>query len=507
MRIYIDSNTFPATPGLYADAAKTKPIPRMIPAVELQRGGFEVAFVGSNQPTDIASVSLAASIEGAGVQVIAEQGEDVADDSGDAWRFDFALNAESLVAEIAKRGSARLRVGVIVEDDTERREWQFSTVVYPSASSEETDTEAVESAKNFAELAQRAATQATEAQESVAGNAQLAESAKQTAAQAANSAIEAADDAETAAETAQEAKTAAVDAKTAAQKAASDAQATLGNVYTKSQIDGVSTGAEVVLKMNEIIAQLKDYEEVTGETLPNEFWVEVFNALERWQKNPNEVKEWVTSKDANGNITSTNPYYAEAPTKPVVDFNVVSAIGVDRTNPSFNVSALVPIYISAKNGKNMLSSCSIGVFIAPNMTGGNSCFNSAKISKPVYVSSYVSGTYLFAYSKMDSFAVLKSASSLTSGFEGATISAGNIAKTLSFLPKWTDNKNHVVSFVSNTSGVRSIATTETITVEVDGQTYSYDNFPRFATDDANETLRYAVARATAKGWTVQFSAQ
>ena len=331
MRIYIDSSTFPATPGLYADAAKTKPLPRMIPAVELQRGGFEVAFVGSNQPQGIASVSLVASIDGAGVQVVAEHGENVSDDSGDAWRFNFALNAESLIAEIAKRGSVRLRVGVIVEDDTERREWQFSTVVYPSASSEETDTEAVESAKNFAELAERAAKRAQEAQADVAGNAQLAENAKQTATQAANAAIGAADNAEVsernAAESkdaAEKAKTEAEAAKTAAQKAASDAQATLGNVYTKSQIDGVSTGAEVVLKMNEIIAQLKDYEAVTGETLPNEFWVEVMDAFERWQANPTEVKKW-SSSVSGGVVSSNSPYYQDPAQKSVVDFSVVTA--------------------------------------------------------------------------------------------------------------------------------------------------------------------------------------
>ena len=346
MRIYIDSNTFPATPGLYADAAKTKPIPRMIPAVELQRGGFEVAFVGSNQPQDIASVSLVASIDGAGVQVVAEQGENVSDDSGDAWRFNFALNADSLVAEIAKRGSARLRVGVIVEDDTERREWQFNTVVYPSASSEEADTEAVESSKNFAELAQRAATQATAAQESVAGNAQLAESAKQTATQAANSAIEAADDAEVsernAAESkdaAEQAKTDAESAKAAAQKAASDAQATLGNVYTKSQIDGVSTGAELTVAMNQAHEQLKS---LRGE-VPDNFYEALLCILEEWSLNP--TSDWASVWDAimegievwrenpNGEvvISGLNSPWANKTSGAIVDFR---QINVDQTGLS-----------------------------------------------------------------------------------------------------------------------------------------------------------------------------
>ena len=505
MRIYIDSNTFPATPGLYADAAKTKPIPRMIPAVELQRGGFEVAFLGANQPQDIASVSLAASIEGAGVQVIAEQGENIADDSGDAWRFNFALGAESLIAEIAKRGSVRLRVGVIVEDDTERCEWQFSTVVYPSASSEETDTEAVESAKNFAELAEQAAKRAQEAQADVAGNAQLAQEAKQTAMQAANAAIEAADNAEVSERNAAESKGAAEKAKTdaeaakaAARKAANDAQATLGNVYAKSQIDGVDTGAELTLKMNEIIAQLKDWESVTGVKLSFVFWEAVMEEFQRWQKNPQLVEGW---------SGTGNPYNAVPPTKPVVNFNETK---VD----SFNIDTNQDLYFSAATNIAYLIYNNSPVFdsyiIAPNGTvcdhlcGGNPAYT----SKPIYLRKCDDFTRgMFNCYNYDSFAVLPNCRVADSAFSYTKMSAANIAKTLDFLKKWEDGKTHNIGFTSNFAGVRSIATTETITVEVDGQTYSYDNFPRFATDDANETLRYAVARATAKGWTVQFSAQ
>ena len=87
MKIYIDSNTFPASPALYADAEKTKPIPRMIPAVELQRGGFAVAFIGDNGPKEGETLALAASIESSGVQVVAELSDKHIDG---AWGFDFA---------------------------------------------------------------------------------------------------------------------------------------------------------------------------------------------------------------------------------------------------------------------------------------------------------------------------------------------------------------------------------------------------------------------------------
>ena len=400
MRIYIDSNTFPAAPGLYADAAKTKPLPRLIPAVELQRGGFAVAFIGENGPKAGETLALAASIESSGVQVVAEFSDEYIDG---AWEFDFALNSQTLASEVAKRGSVRLLVGIISEDDAQRREWQFSTVVYPSASSEETDTEAVESAKNFAELAQRAATQATEAQESVAGNAQLAESAKQTATQAANAAIEAADNAEVSERNAAESKGAAEKAKTDAEaakaeakKAASDAQATLGNVYTKAQIDGVDTGAEVTVKMNEIIAQLKDYEAVTGETLPNEFWVEVFNAFERWLADPSEVKEWVTTSATE----STNPYFSEAPTKPVVDFNVKLAksthsLRVASFNPNTNVDVYLP---SATNISDIMSFSTkrTGRIIAPNAAYADYlvCGNTEEYTETIYLKTAVSIRYI-----------------------------------------------------------------------------------------------------------------
>lgn len=510
MRIYIDTNTFPASPALYADAEKTKPLPRILPAVELQRGGFEVAFIGSNQPQDIATVALAASVEGTQTQVVAELGAET--DDGEAWRFDFALNSESLVAEVANRGSARLRVGVIVEDDTERREWQFTTVVYPTASSGETDVEAVDSAKDWAELAEQSAKDAQEAQADVAGNAQLAENAKQTAMQAANAAIEAADNAEVAERNAAEskgaaekAKTDAESAKTAAEKAASDAQATLANVYTKSEIDGVSTGAEVTPKMNEIHAMLKDYEEVTGEKLPLDFWEAVMEEFQRWQMNPNEVKEWVTTIDADGNVFSTCPYFEASP-ECVIDFNVVSVRGAwapkyhkaigdgvkilflpVATESTYSLQTSKTIEVVIAPAATLLTAMAVNskspakALYAPKTTQLYNVFGNNTLANPVVFAPKAS-TWNYAlrgcwlYNRATD---MRSANSADNAFEGTAMSAENVAKTLDSLPNKTDGLSHRIMF-------------------------SRHDGTKLAPLMAESPYKESVDAAVAKGWTVQF---
>lgn len=441
MRIHIDTNTFPASPALYADAGKTKPLPRVLPAVELQKGGFAVAFIGDNGPKAGETLYLAASLAETGVQVLAEWSEDYANG---AWGFDFALTSEALAEEVKKRGSARLLVGIISDDDVERREWQFNTVVYPTASSGEIDVETVESAKNFAELAEQAAKRAQEAQADVAGNAQLAENAKQTATQAANAAIGAADNAEVSERNAAESKDAAEQAKTDAEaakaeakKAASDAQTTLSNVYTKAEIDGVSTGAEVVLKMNEIIAMLKDYEEVTGEKLPLEFWEAVMAEFQRWQKNPNKTENWETN----------NPYTEVVPVKPIVDFSVTKAKNFNRSiDCILFLPALTTAFLMLSDRSKYNS-----LVIAPNATSIQGIFQySSSFNRPMYFPAATICSYMFTSgSKFSSFAILPRCSSASGGFRYTAMSAENISKTLDSLPTWTDGASHVITFTGS----------------------------------------------------------
>lgn len=448
MRIYIDTNTFPASPALYADAEKTKPLPRILPAVELQRGGFEVAFIGSNQPQDIATVALAASVEGAQTQVVAELGKET--DNGEAWRFDFALNSESLVAEVANRGSARLRVGVIVEDDTERREWQFTTVVYPTASSGETDVEAVESAKDWAELAEQSAKDAQAAQVKVSADAQAAQESKQTATQAANAAIEAADNAEVAEQNAAEskgaaekAKTDAESAKTAAEKAASDAQATLANVYTKPEIDGVSTGAEVTLKMNEIAGYLKRYEDLFGEPFPLD--EELINAIKRWQENPNNVVNW---------DGANCPYLERVATASIVDFQVSSMNVLNGNHGALNKNTNVPVFLT-KCVRNPQAFYGNKVFNSPcifiRTTSSYGTFlNATAFNNFALIDDVITGTRLFeGASSYDKKTRLPKLSDGASAFKNTAMSAENISATLDSLPAWADGASHVITFTGS----------------------------------------------------------
>ena len=46
LEIYIDTNTFAAIPALYADAAKTKPLPRVLPVVEGWAQELRIGFLG-----------------------------------------------------------------------------------------------------------------------------------------------------------------------------------------------------------------------------------------------------------------------------------------------------------------------------------------------------------------------------------------------------------------------------------------------------------------------------
>lgn len=248
--------------------------------------------------------------------------------------------------------------------------------------------------------------------------------------------------------------------------------------YSKSQIDGVDTGAEVVLKMNEIIAQLKDYEEVTGETLPNEFWVEVFNAFERWQANPNEVKEWVNTGNANENITSTCPYFDVAPTKPVVDFSVVEAKSrsTNGIKSLFGVECYETIFLPATKSlevfvySNQKANCDI---IAPNTTSVfRAIQNAQKFNGRVYCpkatiwNNFAQGASLFNHpvtsqnatslymafygaKKYNQFTDLRSASNARFAFTDTAMSSESISKTLDSLPTWTDEAEHIITFTGS----------------------------------------------------------
>lgn len=469
MKFYIDTNTFPTNPALYADAEKSKRIPQILPVVQLTRGAVQIGFLGENTPPDGALVEFSATIAGTNTQVVLARGEKTA--NGDAWEFNLNFNSEALsIALESKHADVMLIAGIIVSTEAFRQEWQFRLSASETATGE-LDPKQVESAKDFADVAERSATRAegaaqyaelssrdaSESAEAAQASAEAAGKSQASAAQSAKEALQSKTDAvsaknaaETAKADAENAKTGAESAKTAAEKAASDAQATLANVYTKSEIDGVATGAEVTLKMNEIIAQLKDYEEVTGEKLLLDFWQAVMEEFQRWQMNPTEVKVWATTSATE----STSPYFSSPPTKPVVDFSVSRCYGTYSSSGSlsaFNKETSVCVYLPSATfvGRILSGVQHSPILIAPKAVDAQAAFSNSKYNSIVFLGASECSALLANTREFASYAVLRGARSCANAFLNTAMSAENISKTLDSLPAWTDGASHVITFTGS----------------------------------------------------------
>lgn len=142
MKIYIDTNTFPATPGIYADAEKTKPLPRVIPLVQGFRGQIEIAFIGDLAPVEGSAVTLAMRPYGSRKEVLCTAPVTVNTQTGEdgvsaCASVSLAVNTDALAAAFADRETLNLLCGVIVTDDTAafptRVEWQLVLSVSASA--------------------------------------------------------------------------------------------------------------------------------------------------------------------------------------------------------------------------------------------------------------------------------------------------------------------------------------------------------------------------------------
>ncbi len=141
MKIYIDTNTFPASPALYADAEKTKPLPRIIPLVQGFRGEIEVCFLGELAPKTGDGLTLAMRPYGTGADVV--RTETVAVVAGAeagvaaSAKVSLAVNTDALQAAIGTRETLNVLCGVIVTDDAAafptRMEWQIVFAVAASA--------------------------------------------------------------------------------------------------------------------------------------------------------------------------------------------------------------------------------------------------------------------------------------------------------------------------------------------------------------------------------------
>ena len=228
MKIYIDTNTFPTNPALYADAGKTQRLPQILPVVQLTRGELQVGFVGDNTPPDGASVVFAATIAGTSTQVVAAAG--TRGESGE-WSFDLNFDSAALAAALAaKRSDVLLVAGIVVETATERREWQLRLAAAETATGELDDAQA-ESAKTFAEQAEKSAMQAGQSALNAAESERVAKESQEASAVNAG--------------TAQEASRLAISAKDAAEAAAEKNAAALNLKANDSDVVH-NTGTETI---------------------------------------------------------------------------------------------------------------------------------------------------------------------------------------------------------------------------------------------------------------------
>lgn len=246
--------------------------------------------------------------------------------------------------------------------------------------------------------------------------------------------------------------------------------ATNEDVYDRSTIDGVDTGAEVLPKMNEIIGYLNDYEEKTGEKLPLELYEETVKAIEEWQKDPTVEKKWETISATE----STNPYYETPPANPVVDLGVVAIRGRESDNaPSFNrqtsgiivVPACLDFTMAFFEGRGQITLIIPGranvyyafrtfygeySVYAPNVESVVSIgINSKKSPKSFYAPKAIAWTYAFQASAIDMFVDMRSASTAKNAFRNSKMSSENISATLDSLPTWTNGAEHVITFTGS----------------------------------------------------------
>jgi hypothetical protein len=258
--------------------------------------------------------------------------------------------------------------------------------------------------------------------------------------------------------------------------------------YSKSQIDGVDTGAEVVLKMNEIIAQLKDWEAVTGVNLPLDFYVQLMEEFQKWQENPVR-KNWNTTSATESN----NPFNSFATSKPIIAWNLECKGLVSY--PSFSADILGLVFLSgvgsaycamvkSKNSSFVYCDSEDCFGFVRNSSGSPTLYLpkattisqiAAYTGKPiVYAPNVKNFRQAFYNNSGYNIAVdLPSGEDGSGAFSNTAMSAENISKTLDSLPTLTDGASHVITFTGS----------------------------RGAKELTQESP--SVAAAVAKGWTVE----
>ena len=111
-------------------------------------------------------------------------------------------------------------------------------------------------------------------------------------------------------------------------------------------------------------------------------------AAQKYLEDPEATEEWITSKDADGNVSSTCPYYNVAPTRPVIDFNVVKLYGIYNAESVFNIKTNVPVFLPNVTTCQyaLLNASSFNSpFLLPNVVDTYMSLRNTSFNFPVYL--------------------------------------------------------------------------------------------------------------------------
>ena len=172
----------------------------------------------------------------------------------------------------------------------------------------------------------------------------------------------------------------------------------------KAIVDSVALGDSSMLpaRFIEDWKNLYGYESFSGRKLDAEFWSAYFEAVVGWMANPTATEEWVVTNNGDGTYSANYPYFSEAPTKPIVNFAVVSAKGIDSYPPVFNKECDVDLYL-------------------PNLTTASQFLSRKTYNRNFILPKFTTG-YQFASIGVfgDVVVYMQSAKTLTNGFFSAS---------------------------------------------------------------------------------------
>lgn len=215
---------------------------------------------------------------------------------------------------------------------------------------------------------------------------------------------------------------------------------------------------------------------MVDETTAAQIAEEFERAANEYLADPAATKTWSTTNDDSGNFATSNPYYYESPTRPIVDFIVKNAIGKTAHGVGcFSADIDVPVFIPrAENISGVFGVIKTNpIIIAPNAAAVSTAFaNSSKYNRPLSFPKAKNCSYMLTgASSFDSYIYLplgKDCSFLlrnairynkyvkltscrlaTGAFYNTAMSAENISKTLDSLPAWADGAAHVITFTGS----------------------------------------------------------